>query len=109
MDKNGNIENHILLVYTKNFIRVINFQIERLQTPIKQESMRLMEGDSIEFETYMNSGQEFRITHTENRIPFNTKSAIYSRVLQTRKINEKQFSIMAASSNKQISCYNLFI
>lgn len=107
MDKNGNIENHILLVYTKNFIRVINFQIENLPTPVRSENLRLMEEDSIEM--YMNSGQEFRITHVEHRIPFNTKSALCSRVLQTRKINDKQFNIMAASSNKQICCYNLFI
>jgi len=107
MDRNGNIENHILLVYTKNFIRVINFQIERLPNPVRQENLRLMEEDSIEM--FMNSGQEFRITHTEHRIPFNTKTALCSRVLQTRKIHEKQFNIMAASSNKQISCYNLII
>lgn len=107
VDKNGNIENHVLLIYTKNFIRVINFQMERQPAPTRQENLRLMEEDSIEI--YMNAAQEFRITHSEHRIPFNTKSAIYSRVLQTRKVSDKQFNIMAASSNKQISCYNLFI
>ena len=66
-------------------------------------------GDESDQEMFCTSGRGGRVSFEEKRMGFETKTGIYSRVMQTRKVSDRKFGVMAASSYKKIDCYSLYL